>query len=247
MRQLASLKPHYSYALTGPHGADAPATARSIVVEALRELAKVPSELGSGIALELFHPTLDNWSFLHTIADGIALLDEIDKPNVWLAADVWHLASGTDVLLTLTEHAARIITLHVNDRREPTRTTWDRMLPGDGVADVVGIMRSLVEGGFSGWYELEVLSDDGRIDHSFPDSLWRADPVRACCSRAHAVPRGVGGRAARGAVRLNNLIRGGPFVVALKTGRLRGFRCPRPARSDQLRPRQWLPDVFVVG
>ena len=77
----------------------------------------------------------------------------------------------------LRAHAGRIVSLHVNDRREPTRSVWDRLLPGDGVADIDGILRALDEGGFDGWFELEVLSDDGRVEQDFPDSLWHRDPL----------------------------------------------------------------------
>jgi len=39
------------------------------------------------------------------------------------------------------------------------------------------MLRSLDEGGFDGWYELEILSDDGRVEQEFPDSLWKRDPL----------------------------------------------------------------------
>jgi hypothetical protein len=50
------------------------------------------------------------------------------------------------------------------------------VLPGDGVADILSMLRSLDAGGFDGWYELEILSDDGRIERRLPDSLWARDP-----------------------------------------------------------------------
>ena len=38
----------------------------------------------------------------------------------------------------------------------------DRVFPGDGTADVAGILGAVDAGGYRGWYELEILSDDGR-------------------------------------------------------------------------------------
>jgi sugar phosphate isomerase/epimerase len=50
------------------------------------------------------------------------------------------------------------------------------VLPGDGVADVTGILAALRDGGYDGWFELEVLSDDGTFGNDYPDSLWKLDP-----------------------------------------------------------------------
>jgi sugar phosphate isomerase/epimerase len=176
MRRLAPLEPRYFYALTGPRGRYDDETARTIVVDGLRELSAVAAELGAMMVLEIFHETLESWSFVHTIPDAVSLLDRVDRPNVALACDVWHLGLGPEILADLRRHAGRIASLHIDDRRDPTRSVWDRVLPGDGVADLPGILGSLDDGGFDGWYELEILSDDGSVEQEFPDSLWQRDP-----------------------------------------------------------------------
>ena len=56
--------------------------------------------------------------------------------------------------------------------REPTRGWCDRALPGEGRADLPGILAALVESGYRGWYDLEIFSDDGRYGTAYPDSLW---------------------------------------------------------------------------
>ena len=56
--------------------------------------------------------------------------------------------------------------------REPTRSFADRLLPGDGLADVPRILALLHGAGWSGFYELEVFSDNGAFGNAFPDSLW---------------------------------------------------------------------------
>ncbi len=69
------------------------------------------------------------------------------------------------------------VMVHLNDWRDPTRSWCDRVLPGDGIADIPGIFRALDEGGFEGWFELELFSDDGKFGNDFEDSLWKWDPV----------------------------------------------------------------------
>ena len=178
MERLASLKPLWINVVTGPRGGYDAAEAMGIVVEGLRELSGAAARLNTGIALEVFHPSLDDWSFANSIRDGVALIDAVAKTNVALAFDVWHLSPSDDETLgDLRRHAARAVSFHINDRRQPTRSVWDRVLPGDGVADIAGMLGSLDSGGFRGWYELEILSDDGRVEHDFPDSLWKRDPL----------------------------------------------------------------------
>lgn len=177
IRRLAPLRPTFFYAISGPRGRFSPDVADATVVEGLRELADVASESGASVGLELFHPSLERWSYASTIAEGIAILDAVDRANVGLAVDIWHLVPGPTTLEHLREHAGRILSLHIDDRREPTRSVRDRVLPGDGTADVIGILGSIDAGGFRGWYELEILSDDGTHGLDFPDSLWKLDPL----------------------------------------------------------------------
>jgi sugar phosphate isomerase/epimerase len=56
--------------------------------------------------------------------------------------------------------------------REPTRSFADRVLPGDGVADVPRLLGALDRSGWAGFYDLEIFSDNGAFGSSFADSLW---------------------------------------------------------------------------
>jgi sugar phosphate isomerase/epimerase len=162
----------------GPVGRLSPGEARAIVVAGLRRLARVAADEGMQLGIELMHPSLvDDFSFITTIPDALELLEDVGATNVALAIDAWHLTDGPEVLDQLREHATSVLSLHVNDRRDPTRSWCDRVLPGDGTVDLEGIVRSLEQGGFDGWYEMEVVSDDGRVEHDFPDSLWKRDPL----------------------------------------------------------------------
>ena len=67
--------------------------------------------------------------------------------------------------------------MHVSDRREPTRSHFDRVLPGDGVLDLGAVFRTLEAGGYDGWYDVEIFSDNGAFGDAFPDSLWDVDPT----------------------------------------------------------------------
>ena len=162
----------------GPYGELEPDRARAIVVDGIRRIARVAAEHDMEVGVELMHPTLfEDFSFITTIPEVVALIEEVGAPNVGIALDAWHLSEGPEVAEQITEHADRVLAFHLDDRRDPTRSWCDRVLPGDGTVDLVGAIRALEDAGFDGWYEFEVISDDGRVEHDFPDSLWRMDPL----------------------------------------------------------------------
>jgi sugar phosphate isomerase/epimerase len=73
-------------------------------------------------------------------------------------------------------HARRIVGVHLSDRRDPPRGWCDRVLPGDGVIPLPEIFAALEAGGFNGWYDLEVLSDNGLFGNDYADSVWKLPP-----------------------------------------------------------------------
>ncbi len=62
------------------------------------------------------------------------------------------------------------------DWREPTRGWADRVLPGDGGADLPAIIGALDRAGWDGFYDLEIFSDNGTFGNAYADSLWDHPP-----------------------------------------------------------------------
>ena len=96
--------------------------------------------------------------------------------------DVWNLWNGATLVDDIREHTGRFTGVHVSDWREPTRGWCDRVLPGDGVADLAGILGALDEAGWRGPYDLEIFSDDGTFGNDYEGSLWRL-PARELARR----------------------------------------------------------------
>ena len=173
MERLAAFEPECFAFSTGPVGTYEPGRAREIVVEAIRELAPAAADLGMVLAVETMAPSLaDDFGSVGSLADMVALLGDAGARNAKVAVDVWHLAETEGVAAMVRDHAPEIVSVHVNDRPEPTRSWMDRVFPGDGVAGIEEILGGLEEGGYTGWYELEVVSDP-----AFGDSLWKLDPL----------------------------------------------------------------------
>jgi sugar phosphate isomerase/epimerase len=166
LRRLAPFEPSAVVLLTGPG-------TREVVVDGLRTVAAEARSLGLTIGLEP-HSRFEGeqWTIVNTMAEAAALIDEAGVADtVGILFDTWHLWDS-DLEADLAAHGDRIVGVHVSDVREPTRSFADRLLPGDGVADVPRILGLLDSAGWEGFYELEIFSDNGAFGQAHPDSLW---------------------------------------------------------------------------
>ncbi len=162
--RFAELEASCVFFLTGP-GEDS-----AVVREGIRRIGEAGERHGVRVALEPIHPSqAAALSFVQTIEDTLEL---IGGAPVGILFDTWHLQE--------VSHVERIHGVHVADRREPTRSDFDRLLPGEGSRAAV---RALATGGYDGWYDVEVMSDNGTFGDAFPDSLWDL-PVDELARRA---------------------------------------------------------------
>jgi sugar phosphate isomerase/epimerase len=56
--------------------------------------------------------------------------------------------------------ARRIHAVQLSDYKAVTMRTLDRALLGKGILPLPEIVRALEDGGYRGWYEAEIISDD---------------------------------------------------------------------------------------
>jgi sugar phosphate isomerase/epimerase len=165
--RFAELEAGCVFFLTGP-GDD-----RAAVVEGIRRIAESGARHGVPVALEPIHPSQAAVpSPVSTVEGALELIGDADAGILF---DTWHLSE--------VSHVDRILGVHVADRTRPdTRSELDRALPGD---DSRAAVHALEAGGYAGWYDVEVMSDDGTFGNAFPDSLW-ALPVDVIARRSVA-------------------------------------------------------------
>jgi sugar phosphate isomerase/epimerase len=175
VHRLAQFEPSAVLCFTGPAGELDPAAARTIAVDGLRTIAREAEVAGVRLALEPFQREgLEDWSLISTLGEAAELIAEVGSNSIGIQFDVWHLWNS-DVLDELPRYAHLLAGVHVNDWREPTRGWADRVLPGDGAADLPAILGVLEEVGWEGFYDLEIFSDNGAFGNAYPDSLWDLD------------------------------------------------------------------------
>jgi sugar phosphate isomerase/epimerase len=172
LHRLAPFAPSAVLCFTGP-GDD-----RETVIDGLAEIGAEAERLGLTIALEPFQREgAENWSPINTLGAAAELLDEVGSEAIGIQFDTWHLWNSPDLLDEIAQHADRFAGVHVNDWREPTRGWADRVLPGDGVVDLPAILGALDRAGWSGFYDLEIFSDNGAFGNAYDDSLWDVQPT----------------------------------------------------------------------
>ena len=175
VRRLAAFEPECVLGLTGPAGDLEPARARDLVVHGLREVAAAAREAGVRFGLEPSHPAqYETVSFLNTIADTLALLDDAGLDDVGIMADTYNLWHERPEAFAAV--AARVTGLHVADE-PPDTDRADRVLPGEGghrSADIVG---ALAAAGWDGYLDVEIFST--------PDLFWGL-PVDEAARHAYA-------------------------------------------------------------
>lgn len=133
----------------------------SAAAERYRALVEVGVSLG-------IVPELELWGFskvFHRVAEAALIAIESDHPQACLLLDVFHIYKGGSDFRDLRFLSGRVLpVVHLNDYpARPPRleiSDADRIFPGDGVAPLNLMLRTLHENGFSGFLSLEVFNRD---------------------------------------------------------------------------------------
>ena len=108
----------------------------------------------------------ENWTMISSLGEAADLLDEADHPALGFQFDTWHLWNTPNVVEEIASHVHRFVGVHVADWRDPTRNWADRVLPGDGVADLPALLGALEAAGWRGYYDVEIFSDNGSFGNA---------------------------------------------------------------------------------
>ena len=174
IHRLAPFRPSGIVCLTGTGLGLDPDAARAIVADGLRTLAAEAELAGVPIALEPYQRDGgEEWTIATTIPEAVELIEAAGgHPSLQLQFDVWHLWNTPTLLDDIGREVGRFAGVHVSDVRSPTRSWADRVLPGDGVADLPAVLAALDEAGWQGLYDLEIFSDNGTFGSAHEGSLW---------------------------------------------------------------------------
>jgi sugar phosphate isomerase/epimerase len=142
------------YGTTGSRGRLSFDTATDRLVEGMAPVLARAAELGITVLIESTNALRTDISYTLTLRD---LLDVCDRTGLGACVDACAVWMERDVTEPLTARAADIDIFQISDFCNGTRTTGQRAVPGDGDIPLAELMAALTDGGFSGWYDLEIL------------------------------------------------------------------------------------------
>jgi sugar phosphate isomerase/epimerase len=154
------LRGHALFVLSGSRDGATWEDAARITRDAYARLLPEATAAGLRLALEVIHPLRQDLSFLNTLADARALA-RAAGPRGGYVLDFFHSGWERRLLDTVRRDAARRIhAVQVCDVKRVTMRTMDRALLGRGILPLRALFRALEDGGYRGWYEVEIISDD---------------------------------------------------------------------------------------
>jgi len=143
----------------GANGNDAPILDLSKVAERYRAFLELGDKMGVTPGLELWGPSKN----LHRLGQCAFVLVESGHPKACFVGDVYHIyRGGSDFAGLKTISGAAMPVMHMNDYpADPPRERLadrDRVMPGDGIAPLPQILRTLRENGSRAVLSLELFS-----------------------------------------------------------------------------------------
>ena len=160
--RLARFEPASVLCLSGPVGDRSEDEARALVRDGLREVAAAARAAGVRLGLEPTHLSESGeTSFLSSIGDAIALLDEAGLDDVGVMVDSVHVWDTAGLAAEVALHASRVTGLHVADKLAPGAP--GRVLPGEGVTPPRAARRAAARSGLRRLRRYRDLLDAGRL------------------------------------------------------------------------------------
>lgn len=127
-------------------------------VNSLRELSDLARPYGVKLALEYMGVAP---SSIKTFRQALDIINEVDRDNVGLLVDTWHhTVGGSAPEDLLRARADQIFVVHTSDcpRCEPgTLPRAQSFFPGEGEADIAGMVECLKRIGYGGVFSMEVM------------------------------------------------------------------------------------------
>jgi sugar phosphate isomerase/epimerase len=148
------------YVLAGPRSGLTWDQAGDRLVEQTQALLPDLHDRGLRIALEPLHPLRQDLTFLNMVDDAVELVRRVDDPAVGYVFDFWHLWWQRSALRLARAAADLVFSAQPSDHKQVTLRTLDRAMFGAGIAPVRELVQALEDGGYRGYYDLEVISPD---------------------------------------------------------------------------------------
>jgi sugar phosphate isomerase/epimerase len=113
------------------------------------------------MAIEPMHRgCAEECTFLTTLDDAISLIKSIGSPYLELTFDTYHLGHDPRVVDRIASIVEHIGIVHLGDSVAPPEREQNRRCLGEGNLPLACMVRALREGGYDGYYDVELIGED---------------------------------------------------------------------------------------
>lgn len=141
---------------TGPFAPLTWEEAADALEEALTPVLHEARARGVDFAIEHTNPLRVDVGFVHTLRDAIDLARRLDTGVCMEMNACW---AERDLAATIRAGIDRIHLVQVSDFKVGTVASSQRLVPGDGDIPTERILRALIDAGYAGVFELELIGD----------------------------------------------------------------------------------------
>lgn len=132
--------------------------ANRLLRSALDQLLPHAEKAGVALAVEPMHcACAEGWTFLTGLPESLNLAREYDTPALRLALDTYHFPAGEPDWPLLRELAPYLAVVHLGDLADPHGLDQGRVPLGEGHAPLSGIVQSLIDGGYNGFFDVKLM------------------------------------------------------------------------------------------
>jgi sugar phosphate isomerase/epimerase len=161
LRTAAALDCRTLVVYSGPRAGHTSSHARRLVAGALTQLADQARACGVTLAIEPMHPgCADQWTFLTTLDDALALLESVASPQVKMVLDTYHVGQEEGLIERLGTIVPQVAIVQLGDARRPPTGEQNRCRLGEGVVPLAEITATLKAAGYHGYYDVELLGEE---------------------------------------------------------------------------------------
>ena len=160
MDVAAELQVDCIFVMSGPRDHLSWEDAASRFREELHLLLPHAKDRGLKLAIEPVPPIRQDLPFMSTARDTYRRIQSIEDDHLGYVFDFWHLWFAPGIEDTIRASSSSIFNVQISDHKAVTLRTLDRTAPGEGIAPCPAMIRALEESGYSGYYEMEIVSPD---------------------------------------------------------------------------------------
>jgi sugar phosphate isomerase/epimerase len=157
----ADLRAECVVVLSGGRSGHTSNHAHRLLRAALKELAEAAAAVGVQLALEPMHVGCAfDWTFINTVPQCLDIIASINRDNLGIVFDCYHLGQDTDALHWLESIVPFVKLVQLGDAKHAPMGEQNRCLLGHGIVPLPEVLQAFQRGGYQGYYELEALGEE---------------------------------------------------------------------------------------